>query len=394
MDGHFVPNISIGIPIVEAVRRITDLPLDVHLMISNPAEYVEAFRKAGADSLTIHVEAANDPRPVLDKIRSLGALAGLALNPPTPLSAIEASLPHCDLVLVMSVMPGFGGQEFDDVAHRQAARAAATRRDCDALLEVDGGVECENDRRVCGSGRRAVRRGDGDFCRTAIIAATIGSHSSQAARLRQTSTIQNVGRKSLGVIAFMVQILVDSPRHDGVRPAGSRAGHARYSAVRRWPAGSRNDGRRAARPADRGHLREPVPVGRANGRGAGAALDLKVKTLDKLQNLDHGLWQGMLVADVKTKQPKVYRQWQEQPETVCPPQGETLVAAKQRVQAALAKLLKKHKSDGVVAIVVPEPLASVIRNVLRHDEWGDLWQCANETAQWQMIDVPETVAAK
>ena len=84
-----------------------------------------------------------------------------------------------------------------------------------------------------------------------------------------------------------------------------------------------------------------------------------MKTLDKLQNLDHGLWQGMLVSDVKTKQPKVYRQWQEQPETVCPPQGETLCTAKQRVQAALAKLLKKHKADGLVAIVVPEPLASV-----------------------------------
>src|SRR3954452_24784580 len=83
MDGHFVPNISIGIPIVQAVRRITELPLDVHLMISKPVEYVEPFRNAGADSITIHAEAATDPRPVLDKIRSLGALAGLALNPPT-----------------------------------------------------------------------------------------------------------------------------------------------------------------------------------------------------------------------------------------------------------------------------------------------------------------------
>src|SRR3954462_6596082 len=139
MDGHFVPNISIGVPIVQAVRRITDLPLDVHLMISNPAEYVDAFRKAGADSLTIHIEAAKDPRPVLDKIRSLGALAGLALNPPTPLSAIESSLPHCDMVLVMSVIPGFGGQEFDDVAIEKL-HELSTRKDCDALLEVDGGV--------------------------------------------------------------------------------------------------------------------------------------------------------------------------------------------------------------------------------------------------------------
>jgi phosphoserine phosphatase len=124
------------------------------------------------------------------------------------------------------------------------------------------------------------------------------------------------------------------------------------------------------------------------------ALDLKVKTVDKLQNLDQGLWQGMLVSDVKSKQPKVYRQFQEQPETVCPPQGETLCTAKQRVAAALVKLLKKHKSDRVVAIVVPEPLASVVRHVLRHDEWGDLWQSANESAQWQLIDVPEPAAVK
>jgi probable phosphoglycerate mutase len=121
---------------------------------------------------------------------------------------------------------------------------------------------------------------------------------------------------------------------------------------------------------------------------------LKVKTVEKLQNLNQGLWQGMLVSDVKAKQPKVYRQWQEQPETVCPPQGETLSAAKQRVSAALAKLVKKHKADRMVAIVVPEPLASVVRNVMRNEDWGDLWQSSTETAQWQLIDVPEAVAAK
>lgn len=139
MDGHFVPNISIGVPIVEAVRRITDLPIDVHLMISEPAKYIEAFRKAGADSMTIHVEAAADPRPVLDRIRSLGAMAGLALNPPTPLSAIEASLPHCDIVLVMSVMPGFGGQKFETEA-LEKLRDLNNRPNLDYLLEVDGGV--------------------------------------------------------------------------------------------------------------------------------------------------------------------------------------------------------------------------------------------------------------
>jgi probable phosphoglycerate mutase len=122
--------------------------------------------------------------------------------------------------------------------------------------------------------------------------------------------------------------------------------------------------------------------------------ELRVKTIENLQNLNHGLWQGMLVTDVKTKQPKVYRQWQDQPETVCPPQGETLSSARVRVQTALAKLIKKHKSDGCVAVVVPEPLASVVRNVLRHDDWGDLWQCALGRAKWELIDAPQTVAAK
>ena len=125
-----------------------------------------------------------------------------------------------------------------------------------------------------------------------------------------------------------------------------------------------------------------------------AAFELKIKTLDKLQNLDQGLWQGMLVDDVKTKQPKVYRQWQEQPETVCPPQGETLIAAKQRVQAALAKLQKKHKSDELLAIVAPEPLASVIRSVLGHEGWGDLWRCAAGGASWELLEVPEPAAVK
>lgn len=124
------------------------------------------------------------------------------------------------------------------------------------------------------------------------------------------------------------------------------------------------------------------------------ALDLKVKTVDNFENLDFGLWQGSLVADVKTKQPKVYRQWQEQPELVCPPQGETLCAAKQRVASSLAKLLKKHKADGVFAVVAPEPLASVIRHIVRHDAWGDLWQSNATTPRWQLIEVPEAVVVK
>jgi phosphoserine phosphatase len=138
----------------------------------------------------------------------------------------------------------------------------------------------------------------------------------------------------------------------------------------------------------------PCQAASQTAESLSVAFDVKTKTLDKLQNLDQGLWQGMLVAEVKAKQPKVYRQWQDQPETVCPPQGETLVAAGQRVNAALSKLLKKHKSDGLVAIVAPEPLASVIRHALGAQEWGDLWHCAKCSAQWQLIDPPQAVEAK
>src|SRR6476661_9875981 len=123
----------------------------------------------------------------------------------------------------------------------------------------------------------------------------------------------------------------------------------------------------------------PCQSAQETGEAIAQSLDVKVKTVDKLQNLNQGLWQGMLVSDVKAKQPTVYRQWQEQPETICPPQGEKLSSAKQRVSAAVAKIVKKHKSDGIVAIVVPEPLASVLRNVVRHDDWGDLWQSSKET---------------
>src|SRR3954465_3127401 len=190
MDGHFVPNLSIGVPIVEAVRRITDLPLDVHLMISNPAEYIEAFRKAGADSLTIHIEAVPDPRPVLDKIRSLGALAGLALNPPTPLSSIEASLPHCDLVLVMSVMPGFGGQEFDDVAIEKL-HELSTRKDCDALLEVDGGVNARTAGACAEAGAELFVAGTAIFAEGDYRAAIESIHEAAVGKQQ----IRKAGRK-------------------------------------------------------------------------------------------------------------------------------------------------------------------------------------------------------
>jgi ribulose-phosphate 3-epimerase len=139
MDGHFVPNLTYGMPIVAAVREITELPLDVHLMISEPHKYVQAFIDAGADLLTVHAEVASDVRLALEAIRSGGASAGLALNPGTDLKVAEALLPLCDLVLIMSVNAGFGGQAFNPVA-LEKLRWLRERVSPDVLLEVDGGV--------------------------------------------------------------------------------------------------------------------------------------------------------------------------------------------------------------------------------------------------------------
>ena len=140
MDGHFVPNISFGLPVVEAVRRVTGLLLDVHLMISAPGAYLRQFREAGADLITFHVEAIPNPGELLKEIRQLGACAGLSLNPPTPVSAVEPFLDQCDLVLVMSVMPGFGGQRFQPEV-LEKLRLLRRKAPAGLLLSVDGGVD-------------------------------------------------------------------------------------------------------------------------------------------------------------------------------------------------------------------------------------------------------------
>jgi broad specificity phosphatase PhoE len=139
----------------------------------------------------------------------------------------------------------------------------------------------------------------------------------------------------------------------------------------------------------------PAQAAEQTADALGEAIDMKVKTLDNLRNLDHGLWQGMLVADVKAKQPKVYRQWQEQPATVCPPQGESVGDAEERLQTAVAKLVKKHKSEGLVALVLPEPLASILCHVFRDDPLGDLWNCRNGSTPWEIIElVPQSADSK
>ena len=145
MDGIFVPNISIGIPVVAALRKVTDMPLDVHLMIDRPIRYVEEFVKAGADYLTIHVEADQPQNTLeaLDKIRALGCKAGIVLKPKTPAEAAIPYLEKCDMILVMTVEPGFGGQKFMADQMPKVAQLKEWMEDInpDCLIEVDGGVD-------------------------------------------------------------------------------------------------------------------------------------------------------------------------------------------------------------------------------------------------------------
>ena len=152
MDGIFVPNISIGIPVVKALRPVTELPLDVHLMIDRPIRYVEEFVKAGADWLTIHVEADQPQNTLaaLDKIRELGCKAAISLKPKTPAEAAIPYLEKCDMILVMTVEPGFGGQKFmaDMMPKIKALREMLDKVNPACVIEVDGGVDA-NTHTVC-----------------------------------------------------------------------------------------------------------------------------------------------------------------------------------------------------------------------------------------------------
>ncbi|MFP5519855.1 MAG: ribulose-phosphate 3-epimerase [Bdellovibrionia bacterium] len=150
MDGHFVPNLTIGAPVVAALKKVTTLPLDVHLMIERPDRYIADFMKAGADLLTIHVEASSDVSRDLQHIKSLGGRAGLTLKPKTSLDCIIPFLPLCDLVLVMTVEPGFGGQSFmpDQVAKLEELKALRQKMDFSYFLEVDGGINAETARQA------------------------------------------------------------------------------------------------------------------------------------------------------------------------------------------------------------------------------------------------------
>ena len=140
MDGHFVPNITFGPPVIAKLRKVSELVFDAHLMISEPAKYAEPFARAGADHITFHIETTDEPEKLVEKLHDMGCTAGICLNPETPVDAIEAVVPMCEMVLVMTVHPGFGGQAFMPDAAKKIARIRELVGP-DVRIEVDGGID-------------------------------------------------------------------------------------------------------------------------------------------------------------------------------------------------------------------------------------------------------------
>lgn len=166
MDGHFVPNLTFGPPIVASLRKATDLPLDVHLMIERPESLLDAFADAGADLLTVHVEAVTHLHRTVARIRELGMRPGVALNPATPLSTVEEILPYVDLVLVMSVNPGYGGQRYipESTDKIRRLRRMLDERGCSGVeLEVDGGISPDTASMVVEAGASVLVAGSAIF---------------------------------------------------------------------------------------------------------------------------------------------------------------------------------------------------------------------------------------
>ncbi len=175
MDGHFVPNITIGPILVEAANRSTDMPLDVHLMIENPDNYLDDFYKAGSDYITVHQETCRHLHRTVSKIKEIGAKAGVALNPSTPVSTIEDIAGEIDLLLIMSVNPGFGGQSFIKNSLRKIENAVKLRESVGAnfLIEVDGGINKDTAKEVLDAGCDVFVAGSSIFKADNIAAAVV-----------------------------------------------------------------------------------------------------------------------------------------------------------------------------------------------------------------------------
>ena len=165
MDGHFVPNITIGPPVVRAIRRVATRPLDVHLMIEDPDRYIEEFVSAGASMVSVHIEVVRHLNRTVSFIRKLGAKAGVVVNPATPASSLEAIAPDVDFVLVMSVNPGFSGQSFipHSIEKLRRVRAVMDSAGSSALIEIDGGIDQSNVAEVVANGANIVVAGQAIF---------------------------------------------------------------------------------------------------------------------------------------------------------------------------------------------------------------------------------------
>ncbi len=170
MDGHFVPNITIGPPVIAKLRKYSRLVFDAHLMISEPNKYAEQFIEAGANHITFHIETANQPLKLIDKLHDLGCSAGICLNPETPVEAIKSVGPLCDMVLVMTVRPGFGGQEFMPEAAKKISRIREMVGP-DIRIEVDGGIDPKTTPIVVSYGADTLVAGNAIFAKKDRIAA-------------------------------------------------------------------------------------------------------------------------------------------------------------------------------------------------------------------------------
>lgn len=165
MDGHYVPNITFGVPVVKSIRSESKMIFDVHLMIENPMAFVEAFAEAGADMITFHVETVDDPYPVIEKIHSLGKRAGMSIHPDTPIEKILPYVEACDLILIMSVRPGFGGQHFmeESLERIAAVRKIVDEKGLDTIISVDGGICTDTIDRVVKAGANLLVAGSAVF---------------------------------------------------------------------------------------------------------------------------------------------------------------------------------------------------------------------------------------
>ena len=165
MDGHYVDNISFGLPVIKSIRKYTDLKFYTHLMITNPEKYIEAFAEAGSDIITFHIECSDDPLGLIDKIHALGCEAGVAIHPDTPIENIIPFADKCELLLVMTVRPGFGGQDFmpESLDRIAAVRKAIDESGSSAWLSVDGGINADTIKTVYDAGARMFVTGSAVF---------------------------------------------------------------------------------------------------------------------------------------------------------------------------------------------------------------------------------------